>query len=190
MLFSFLIPNLLRSSFKKTIKKRFGFKDDTEYYDLFLEQRKISDSIIPKYDLESKHIKNLKVLTDRLEMLKLLPQSSICAEIGVDEGEFSDRILKIVNPVKLHLIDAWGDADRYHDGLKLKVKDRFRKEIETGKVEINVGLSVNALEKFPDNYFDWVYLDTAHTYEVTAAELNILKNKVKAEGIIAGHDYI
>ncbi len=41
-----------------------------------------------------------------------------------------------------------------------------------------------------DSYFDWVYLDTDHSYSVTKQELDILKFKVKPGGIIAGHDYI
>ena len=40
-------------------------------------------------------------------LLHAMPKNSICAEIGVHEGEFSRRILDIVNPRRLHLIDPW-----------------------------------------------------------------------------------
>jgi methyltransferase family protein len=127
-------------------------------------------------------------LVDREQLLESLP-SNVCAEIGVDKGEFSELILKITPPSKLHLIDARGDAARYHDGLKLSLTENFAAQIAQKRVEINVGLSPDVLSSFPDRYFDWVYLDTVHSYPVTAAERALLKNKVKKDGIIAGHDY-
>ncbi len=49
---------------------------------------------------------------------------------------------------------------------------------------------MKVLQNFPGHSFDWVYLDTYHSYQVTADELLLLKDKVKIDGIIAGHDYI
>jgi len=161
-----------------------------KFHNEFIRERKIKEENIPNINLEQKHIKNLKVLIDRQEMLKEMPKNSVCAEIGVEKGDFSDMIFKITTPVKLHLIDAWGDPTRYHDGLKLSVEKKFSHEIKTDNIKINVGFSTDVLKNMPDNYFDWVYLDTDHTYEVTAEELRILKNKMKPNGIIAGHDYI
>ena len=43
----------------------------------------------------------------RERLLAKMPQRSICAEIGVHEGDFSQDILCSVKPVKLHLIDPW-----------------------------------------------------------------------------------
>ena len=190
MTLSFLIPKSLKKILRAKLKKKYAFKDYNDYYIQFLEQSKEAEKLIPRVDLELKHIKNLQALTNRTELLKHLPKHSVCSEIGVNEGEFSEQILELTTPVKLHLIDAWADPERYHDGLKLKVKEIFSKEIAIGKIEINVGFSTDVLKNFPDRYFDWVYLDTVHSYEVTSAELNILKDKVKVNGIIAGHDYI
>jgi hypothetical protein len=71
----------------------------------------------------------------------------------------------------------------------LQVAEKFAPEIKTGNVEINVGFSTVVLKQMPDYYFDWVYLDTDHSYNTTARELNILNIKVKPGGIICGHDY-
>ena len=57
------------------------------------------------------------------------------------------------------------------------------------KVEVDVGFSQDVLKKFPDNYFDWVYLDSSHLYKQTLDELELLKAKVKDNGIISGHDW-
>lgn len=144
---------------------------------------------IPFVKLQEKHIRNLKVVVDRSTLLGLLPANAIVAELGVDHGDFSAKILSIAKPQKLHLVDVWG-SERYHDGLSKLVNEKFSKEIATNQVVINRGYSTDEMAKFPDNYFDWVYIDTDHTYNTTAAELAISAKKVKKGGIIAGHDYV
>ena len=140
--------------------------------------------------LEPKYFQNSRIVSSRFEMLDLFPKNAICSEIGVDHGDFSEKILSLTQPKKLHLIDKWGDEARYHDGLKLLVNEKFSEQIKTEQVEINLGYSVDVLVTFPDNYFDWAYLDTVHDYEYTKKELAVLKDKVKTDGIIAGHDFV
>jgi hypothetical protein len=184
-LLSSLVPKFVKNSYDNHVKNKFY----RLWQENFLLERAEVEKTIPKYELEQKHIDHLQILLNRDELLKRMPRQAICAEIGVNEGEFSEKILKITEPSKLHLIDAWGDPSRYHDGLKLTVKNKFKQNIEHGQVEVNVGFSTTVLKNFHDHYFDWVYLDTDHTYKVTAEELWILKDKVKPNGIIAGHDY-
>jgi hypothetical protein len=40
-------------------------------------------------------------------LLRRMPKQSVCAEIGVWKGDFSERIIRVVNPRKLYLIDPW-----------------------------------------------------------------------------------
>jgi hypothetical protein len=42
---------------------------------------------------------------------------------------------------------------------------------------------------FPDNYFDFVYLDNVHTYEHCAVEIPKYWQSVKPGGMIAGDNY-
>ena len=63
-------------------------------------------------------------------------------------------------------------------------------QIQDGQVVIHQGLSTAELAKFPDMYFDWVYLDTSHDYESTRQELELCRAKVKANGSLTGHDYV
>jgi hypothetical protein len=186
MIISRLVPTYLKKRYFKFITNRYHPK----WLENHQARRLAIHKSIPLHELEQKHIRNLKVLLNRQQLLEKMPAHAICAEIGVDKGDFSEEILKITDPAKLHLIDMWGDQERYHDGLKLLVEEKFKNEIDKKKIEIKVGLSTDVLKAFPDHYFDWVYLDTAHTYDVTAAELLVLKDKVKDNGIIAGHDYI
>jgi len=138
--------------------------------------------------LRSRHIQNLRVVATRFKLLKLLPANGTVAEVGVDEGNYSEKILALSNPRRLHLIDSWG-SERFGEEKFNKVAGRFKAELESGRVVINRGISYDELEKFPDAYLDWVYLDTSHTYEDTARELEVSRPKVKKDGLIAGHDY-
>ena len=143
---------------------------------------------IPYVELRAGHLEHLKTLTDRNQLLEYLPQQAVVAEIGVFKGDFSQAILDHNNPVALHLVDCWqGKAALKH--LET-VRQRFSNEIAAGKVRLHREKSIAALEQFPENYFDWVYLDTDHSYTTTAAELVCCARVVKPGGIIAGHDYV
>jgi hypothetical protein len=172
-----LLINLLKLSYKKVIKPI---------------SKKVNTDIskkIPKYEINKIHINNAKLITTREELLRILPQNGVVAELGVDEGNFSQSILSINKPKKLHLIDFWG-SKKYNQDKRKKVENKFSKYIESDEIEINLGLSTEVVESFEDNYFDWIYIDTSHSYKGTIEELELYSKKVKESGIIAGHDYI
>lgn len=153
-----------------------------------LENAKKQEESLPKTDLTVEHIKNLKILTNKIALLDFLPKHSVIAEIGVSRGDYSEKILSVTQAQKLYLIDSWG-SERYQLFKKV-IEDRFSKEIKSGRVVICQGVSTIELEKLDDEMFDWVYIDTDHTYKTTAHELEICRKKVKKGGIIAGHDYV
>lgn len=144
---------------------------------------------IPKLEIEEKHIKNAKLLSNRKELLKLLPKGGVVAELGVDNGDFSEEILQLNKPKMLHLVDYWGTR-RYNKNKRRKVEDKFKNETENNRVQLNIGLSTQVVENFRDNYFDWIYIDTDHSYKTTIMELELYRTKIKQGGYIAGHDFI
>jgi hypothetical protein len=152
------------------------------------QQRKLRENQIPKIALNPEHVENCELLLNRGQLLSKMKMHGVVAEIGVDEGKFSQLIHKKVKPQKFHLIDMWG-TDRFHDGKFDAVKSYFSDEIEEGSVEIHKNLSTKAVDDFEDGYFDWVYIDTDHSYETTRDELQLYAPKMKPGGIIAGHDY-
>lgn len=159
-------------------------------FNLLISRIKVDSDInfAQQVRLSQKNINNLKVVLNRELLLKNLPKEGIIAELGVDKGDFSDKIISLTEPKKLYLIDIW-DSERYNMDKMVYVKRRFQKEIDTGKVIIIKGTSENELLKFENGHFDWIYIDTAHTYEQTVRELDLCRQKVKDGGIIAGHDY-
>jgi hypothetical protein len=43
---------------------------------------------------------------------------------------------------------------------------------------------------FPDNYFDFIYIDSCHLYNAVKSDLNIFLPKLKEGGLMSGHDYL
>lgn len=141
----------------------------------------------------------------REAFLKMLPRDSVGAEIGVFKGEYTRFILRIVRPRKLHLIDGWSKIFGTHYPENWGPHSNFgklttREVIESaekvvqryappGVVQFHEADDLECLPTFPDGYFDWVYLDTSHFYEHTLRELEILKDKVKPDGLITGDDW-
>jgi hypothetical protein len=136
----------------------------------------------------------------RKEFLRrVIPQGGVGAEIGVHKGEFTRSILEVARPATLHLIDpwyvfgkqwTWGDGDRSTMRALTAILGTYEEELVSGKLVLNIGDDIKILPTFPDQYFDWVYLDSSHEYEHTLKELELLKIKVKADGVIAGDDWI
>jgi hypothetical protein len=134
---------------------------------------------------------------NRNELLKLLPENSIGAEIGVWVGEYSKIILEVVKPKKLFLVDVWGHISlSYNDHLmadNIEQEKRFQQVAKQFLDKDNVYLirttSNNMPEIFPENFFDWIYIDGDHSYEGCKLDLNISKKIVKENGYILGHDY-
>jgi len=135
----------------------------------------------------------------RLKALKpYLKENAVAGELGVLKGDFSQEILQSLKPAKLHLVDPWylqglewfwekGDRSTIH-ALTGILKD-FKEELTRGQVVLNIGYDQDVLAGLPDEYFDWVYLDTTHEYAQTRTELQLLQRKVKATGVIAGDDW-
>jgi hypothetical protein len=144
---------------------------------------------------------------ERPWLLEMLPKDSVGAEIGVWKGDFSDRILKAVHPKQLHLIDPWRHQSSpvykyaWYGGLAKNGQDeidrhyaavctRFDPELRRDQVKIHRGFSMDVLRQFPDNFFDWVYIDGNHMYEYVKKDLDLSFRKTKAGGLVAGDDYV
>ena len=120
-----------------------------------------------KFELEDKHLENCKVISNRINLLDYLPKESVCAELGVLEGKYTKEIISRTNPTELVLVDIDSDIENVIKGDSVEVRNTFE-----------------------DNYFNWVYIDTDHSYELTKKELEVCSRKVKDDGYIALHDYI
>ena len=114
-------------------------------------------------------------------------------EIGVAEGNYSEKLLKTSNLSKLYLLDTWEvnttdmNGDPYGD---IRYKGVVKKMREYGdRVEVIRGNSLIEFGRFPDSYFDFIYLDANHEYEYIKQDLNNWYPKCKVGGVFSGHDY-
>lgn len=142
---------------------------------------------LPK-TLSTRHVQNTAVLTDRNELLERMPKNGIIAELGTASGGFAERIQSYTNPSKLYIIDIWASGQYGEKEMEI-VLNKFSSEINTEEVVVIREQSDIALTEFEDDFFDWVYIDTTHSYSQTKKELELSRQKVDEEGIIAGHDY-
>ena len=189
--------------FIKKVVKEFLLEINTKPFDIknFIKKGVKFEKLF--YINVNKKLKRVKNRRDFL--LKLMPNHSICAEIGVYKGKFSIKILEKVEPKKLHLIDPWKyqEAEDFQEAayggkagsqevmnkIYSEMKARLRKEIEKGKVEIHRGFSHLVYKDFPDKYFDWIYIDGNHQYDYVRKDLKLFFPKVKIGGYITGDDY-
>ena len=139
-------------------------------------------------NIEAADVRNCRVVPTRDDLLGLLPQGGVAAEIGVAEGAFSRKILDINEPGALHLVDAW-EGERYGASLE-RVRTRLAPEIASGRVTIHQGRSTDVMPRaFEDGSLDWLYIDTDHSYDTTMAELRIAERKVRPDDLILSHDF-
>lgn len=128
----------------------------------------------------------------RNQITDLLPKNSIGCELGVFEGDFSEQLISSNKFDKLYLVDlfsgpAWNFGKHYPDAAVLydSVKNRFQDKQEVYVIKQD---SVSFL-KSSELKFDFIYIDTIHSYEYLSQELAEAYNLIKSNGYICGHDY-
>lgn len=151
--------------------------------------------------LNADSLENARLLPSRFDALQHISQGGIIAEVGVAYGLFSRKLLDTLKPAEFHAIDTynlqpadepWGQNRLRDTGLNHRqyIERSFAREIAENRFFVHQGLSWDALESFPDNYFDYVYLDAGHDYESVSKDIGVLARKVKDGGIIQFNDYI
>ena len=150
------------------------------------------EKALPPAELSSAYIANLSVLTDRHAFLHAMQKDAIVGEIGIQNGEFADKLLAITSPRKLYLIGTrpsqGGHASLVEQQIRM-LENKFREEITAGQVAINRRSLIIELEAFSDGYFDWLYIDADRSFEAILNTLELCRLKVKENGIIAGRNY-
>lgn len=130
--------------------------------------------------LSEAQVANCRVLPSRYHLLEYMPKNSVCAEVGTQAGFFAESILNTVQPRDFHIIDI--DLTPFR-------RDVFANSIATGQVHLHEGDSSTILSRFPDETFDWIYIDGDHSYEGFIKDLEMSRLKVKPYGFIACNDY-
>lgn len=119
----------------------------------------------------------------------------IGAEIGVKKADNAINMLKNLNFKEFILIDPFKKYKGYvdvfddFDTWEITTRKRIRKYEQMGIAKLIKDFSHNAVELFPDCYFDIIYDDSNHAYKYVKQNLELWFPKVKVGGYIGGHDF-
>jgi hypothetical protein len=134
-------------------------------------------------------------MNNRNEYHELLKEYSLGLEVGVEYGLFSEQILS--NWLgKLVCVDIWEKQDDYDEPVNKKnfelMFTEFNQRIKpfSDRVMVVKNLSNVACNFFPDEHFDFIFIDANHKYEYVKSDLECWWPKLKSGGLFSGHDWI
>ena len=135
-------------------------------------------AFMPIPTLEHHHMRNAKLVPSREALLELLPKGGIVGEVGTQHGYFAKKIYDLIRPVELHLFD-W-TFESFDSARLLPAMDVVTK---------HPGDSATNLSSFPNEYFDWLYIDADHSYEGVKRDINQAVQKIKNSGFLIFNDF-
>ena len=113
----------------------------------------------------------------------------IGAEIGVNRGDFSRRILEKWHGDLLYSIDPWirNKNPQHGEELYSITKAKLLKFKE--RSQILREKSKESAARFEDGSMDFCYIDALHKYRHVLEDCDLWWPKIKDGGILCGHDY-
>ncbi len=128
------------------------------------------------------------------EMVHRFPSGSKFVEVGVYKGRSSFYLgTEIVNSGKdifAYCVDRFQwEQDAAYKGYLTKFREQINLHELDGVLFPQCGYSVDVAGRFPDESFDFIFIDADHSYSAVLADLNAWFPKLKPGGIIGGHDW-
>lgn len=111
-------------------------------------------------------------------------------EVGVADGKsaifLAEQLANQGKKFQLTLVDnlAYGGNKQQNEILRNVQRSGLSESIN---LIIPRG-SLDASTEFPDEYFNFVFLDSSHDYSQTKAEIRLWWKKIYPNGFLAGHD--
>ena len=107
-------------------------------------------------------------------------QQGTGVEVGTQHGVFAKVIAKGWCG-NIYCVDLWPDEEIF---------EVAQSNLDDPRFKLFRGDSVETAAQFVDGGFDWVYIDADHHYENVKRDIEAWYPKVRAGGIVAGHDYV
>lgn len=143
----------------------------------------------------------------RIDLIQkyLSVKNPVILEIGIHKGDFSEELLRKLNPKKLILVDPWiaysdliyqkswyGNTQYSNQNIQdqyfLDVNKRFEKDILENKIQL---CRKTSDEFFLENksIFDLIYIDGNHLFEFVKKDIENSLKFINNDGLIVLDDY-
>lgn len=111
------------------------------------------------------------------------------AEIGVSEGRFSQAMLDKVPGLQLMSVDPWLAYGRVSQRVcDVRYEHAVQRLAPYPGSTIVRKTSMEASRDVPDGSLDFVFIDGDHRFEAVMLDIILWAPKVRAGGIVSGHD--
>lgn len=111
----------------------------------------------------------------------------VICEVGIRKGINFGRLIKHKPQVAV-AVDIWKD-DKEMEEMERQYTNFKNSMANKPFVQIYREYAHDAVRHFPDEYFDFVYIDADHTYESCLQDIADWYPKVKKGKFLLGHDY-
>jgi len=118
------------------------------------------------------------------------------AEVGTWKGRAALALRRFMPTAGiLYCVDDWcGDPSISRANVWFKDRHTAKSEwVERTKdirgIQLVEAESKVAAAQFDDGYFDLVFIDACHQFDYVVADIKAWKPKIRANGILCGHDY-
>lgn len=161
------------------------------------------DYIIRKYNITvgNQYLIDIPEMIGAVDLAKLFAELKFTrgVEIGTDQGQYAEVLCKTIPALELFCIDPW-KAEAYEPGYQpesFEKQEYFDKRYEEAKERVKDfscklirKTSMEALDSFPDNSLDFVYIDGNHDFLNVTQDMHFWYKKLRKGGILSGHDYV
>ena len=119
------------------------------------------------------------------------------AEIGVSQGRLTMFLCAVMHDMHMMAVDRWEEQPDHpsegwvgwnHEG-SLKRLTETAEQYFPDRITIVRADSVEAAKSVEDESLDFVFIDADHSYEGCSADIAAWAPKVRAGGMVSGHDY-
>lgn len=111
------------------------------------------------------------------------------AEIGVKAGHNAKNMFEEIPGLHLICIDPWGAYNRTSQFKNERYFERCKKRLFGCNATYLKMTSAEAINEIPDDSLDFVYIDGLHTFPYVMMDIIQWSKKVRAGGIVSGHDF-
>ena len=133
----------------------------------------------PPTSLPADALMGARLLASRADALAMLPRGGLVAELGTQAGRYAAQILNTNRPDALHLFDLEFDT----------LRSRNPSVADDPRVGLHLGDSSTNLAAFPDEAFDWIYIDGDHSEAGVKRDADCAARKIKPDGFLVFNDY-